>query len=177
MNKAIFLDRDGTLVEDFGFVYKIKDFKLLPNVIEALKLLKNKFKFFIVTNQSGISRGYFTHEDTKKFNEHMLNEFQKQGIKIEKVYVCPHAPEENCDCRKPNKKFLQQAKKEFNLDLENSYVIGDKSVDVELGKNVGSKSIFVLTGYGKKELNELKTKPTFIAEGILDGAKWILNNQ
>ena len=137
MNKAIFLDRDGTLVEDFGFVYKIEDFKLLPNVIEALELLKDKFKFFIITNQSGIGRGIYTKEDFEKFNNYLINVLKENNIIIEKTFVCPHRPEEGCDCRKPNIKFIKGAKKEFGIDLKNSWVVGDHPHDIKMGKNAG----------------------------------------
>ncbi len=177
MNKAIFLDRDGTLVHDEGYVYKIEDFKLLPNVIEALELLKDNFKLFIITNQSGIGRGYYTKEDFLKFNNHLIEELEKNNIKIEKTYMCPHLPTENCDCRKPNEKFAKEAEKDFNIDLKESYVIGDHDFDIEMGKKTGSKSILVLTGHGKKHLNELKSKPNFIAEDLLEAAEWILKNQ
>lgn len=177
MNKAIFLDRDGTLVDDPGYVHKIEDFKLLPNVIEGLKLLKSNFKFFIITNQSGIRRGYYTEEDFLKFNNHLIKEFEKNNIKIEKTFMCPHTQEDNCDCRKPSEKFLKQAGKEYNIDFKKSYVIGDHEFDIEMGQKVDCKKIFVLTGHGKKHVNELKIKPDFIAQDLLEGVKYILNNQ
>jgi len=177
MNKAIFLDRDGTLTHEYGYAHKIENFRLLPNVVKALKLLKNKFKLFIVTNQSGIGRGYFTYDDLEKFNSHMLDELKKNDIKIEKTYVCPHSPEDNCSCRKPSERFVKEAKKEFNIDLGKSYVIGDKSFDIEMGHRAGCKNILVLTGYGKKHLNHLKTKPDFVAKDLLEAAEWILNSK
>ncbi len=112
MNKAAFMDRDGVLTEDVGYHYKIEDFKLIPNVIKGLKSLKN-FKFFIVTNQSGIGRGYYTLKDFKDFNDHLIKELKKHNIKIEKTYVCPHQPEDNCECRKPKAQLIKDAAKDI----------------------------------------------------------------
>lgn len=177
MNKAIFLDRDGTLNRDDGYVHEVEDFKLLPNVIKGLKLLKDNFKLFIITNQSGIGRGYYTEENFLEFNNHLVDALKQDNIRIEKTFVCPHHPDEKCDCRKPTTKHIKEAEKEFNLNLKNSYVIGDHGFDIEMGKKTGCKKIFVLTGHGKKHLNELKTKPDFIAKDLLEAAKWILNDQ
>jgi len=176
MNKAIFFDRDGTLVDDPGYVHKIEDFKLLPKTIEALKNLKD-FKFFIITNQSGIGRGYYTINDFEKFNKHLIKVLKEDNINIEETFVCPHHPDEVCDCRKPNIKFIKEAEKRFDLDLKKSWVIGDHPHDIELGKNAGCKTVYVLTGHGKKHVNDLKIKPDFIAQDLLEAAKYILNNQ
>ena len=173
MTKAIFVDRDGVLVEDFGYVHKIEDFKLVKNAVEGLKLLKN-YKLFIVTNQSGIGRGYYKFEDFLNYNNRVLKELEKHKIKIQKTYYCPHKPEDNCDCRKPKTKFLKEAEKEYGIDLKKSYVIGDKKADVELGRNASCKSILVLTGNGRKTRKEIK--PDFIAKGLLEAARWIVKN-
>src|SRR3989338_1041091 len=171
--KAIFLDRDGTLVQDTGYIHKAEDFKLQPNAIEGLKKL-SKFKIFIVTNQSGIGRGLYNLQDFKKFNGRMIEEFDKHKIKIEKVYYCPHAPEDNCECRKPKTKLLQEAKRDFGIELEKSYVIGDQKADIELGRNASCMQILVLTGNGNKTKNEIKAD--FVAKDLLDAAKWIIKN-
>lgn len=180
MNNAIYLDRDGTLNQDDGYVHKIKNFQLLPDVLDALKLLKNDFKLFIITNQSGIGRGYFGIEDVKKFNNHMIKEFKKEGIKIEEVYICPHNPDKKCDCRKPNIKFIKETEREFNIDLKSSWVIGDLYTDIKMGKNSGCKTIYVLTGHGKDRKNQLEENgiiPDFICENILEAAKTIIQNK
>ena len=173
MKKAIFLDRDGTIVVDTGYVHKAEDFKLLPNVIKGLSKLR-KFMLFIVTNQSGIGRGVYNLEDFKKFNDRMINELYEHKIKIEKIYYCPHKPEDNCNCRKPKTMFLEDAKKMFNVDMEQSLVIGDQKADIELGKNGGCTTILVLTGNGNKTKNEIKAD--FVAKDLLDAAKWIIKN-
>ncbi len=173
MKKAVFIDRDGTITHDTGYVHKIEDFKLLPNVIEGLRKLR-KFMIFIVTNQSGIGRGVYNLEDFKKFNDRVIYELGKHKIKIEKIYYCPHKPEDNCDCRKPKTKFLKEAEKEFKIDLKRSFVIGDQKADVELGRNASCKPILVLTGNGRKTRKEIK--PDFIAKGLLEAARWIIKN-
>ena len=148
-------------------------FKVISNAIDGLKLLKN-YKLFIVTNQSGIGRGFYKIGDFMNFNNHLLKELKKHNINIEKTYYCPHKPEDNCKCRKPKTKFLEEAVKEFKIKLKDSFVIGDKKEDVKMGKNAGCKTILVLTGYGMKAKNEIK--PDYIAKDVVDAAKWILKN-
>ena len=174
MLKAVILDRDGTLNEDPGYVHKIDDFKLIPKTIEALKLLKD-FKLFIITNQAGIGKGIYSETDFLKFNNHLINELKKNGIKIEKTYYCKHSSNENCDCRKPSIKYIKEIEKEYNIDLKNSYVIGDKPSDIEMGNKAGCKTIFVLTGLGEKHVAELdsNSRPTIIRKNLFEAALWI----
>jgi D-glycero-D-manno-heptose 1,7-bisphosphate phosphatase len=174
---AIIMDRDGTLIEDKDYAYKIEDFELLPGVIEGLQLLKNDFLFFIVTNQSGIGRGYYTVEDFQKFNNHLLNVLKTNNIEILKTYFCPHLRDENCECRKPKTKFIDEIIKEFNIDISKSWMIGDHPSDIQFGINAGCRTIFLKTGHGLKHLEELKAqgiKPTMIRESFLETVKDIL---
>lgn len=173
MSRAVFLDRDGVIVEDIGYHYKIEDFKLIPNAVEGLKLLKD-FKLFIVTNQSGIGRGYYKLKDFENFNNHLLKELEKLGIKIQKTYYCPHAPNDNCECRKPKTKMLEEAKEEFGIDLKKSFEVGDRKSDFEMGERAGCKTIHVLTGNGMESANEVV--PDYFAKDLLDAAQWILEN-
>lgn len=170
-SKAVFLDRDGVIIEETGYGYKIEDLKLIKNAVEGLKLLKD-YRLFIITNQSGIGKGIYKIKDFIKYNNYLLKELKKRNISIEKTYYCPHKPEDNCSCRKPKAKFLKSAEKEFNLDIKKSFTIGDKKIDVELGKNAGCKSVLVLTGYGAK--SQKSSKPDYTAKDLLDAAKWIL---
>jgi D-glycero-D-manno-heptose 1,7-bisphosphate phosphatase len=175
-NKAVFLDRDGVINKDPGYVHKIEDFELYSDAIKALKLLKD-FKLIIVSNQSGIGRGYYKEEDFHKFNTHLTEELKKQGIKIEKTYFCPHHPDIKCDCRKPNIKFIKQAEKEFNLDLKNSFMIGDHPHDIEFGQKAGLRSIYLTTGHGIKHKEDLKKRnvtPDLTTDTLLEAARWIL---
>ena len=119
-NKAIFLDRDGTIIEDKNYAYKIEDLELLPRVIDGLKLLQKEFIFLIVTNQSGIGRGYYTLEDFHKFNNYLINKLKEYIIKIKKTYVCHHLKEDKCDCRKLKTKFIDIIVADYNIDIKNS---------------------------------------------------------
>ncbi|MBI4452493.1 HAD family hydrolase [Candidatus Woesearchaeota archaeon] len=174
MTKSVFLDRDGALVEDVGYHHKLEDFKLIPNVVEGLRLLKT-FKLIIVTNQSGIGRGFYKMEDFENFSNHLIQELKKHNIKIEKIYVCPHKPEDNCECRKPKAKLIKDAEKDFDIDLSKSFMIGDKRIDIEMGHNAGCKSILVLTGNGMKEKEN--SEANYVARDLLDAAKWILSEE
>jgi D-glycero-D-manno-heptose 1,7-bisphosphate phosphatase len=171
--KAVFLDRDGVVTEDLGYVHKIGDFNLVSNAVEGLKLLKG-FRLIFITNQSGIGRGYFKFQDFLDYNSRVVEELKKHNIKIEKTYVCPHAPEEKCECRKPKTKMIKDAEKEFGIDLGRSFMIGDKKVDVEMGHNAGCKSILVLTGKGIKEKEN--SKADYIAKDLVDAARWVKGN-
>ena len=175
MNRAVFLDRDGTLNEDEGYVYKTNHLKILDNVIKGLKLLKD-FKLFIITNQSGIGRKYYTEKDFLKFNNRLISELLKNKIKIEKTYYCPHHPDKSCNCRKPKTKHIEDAKKEFNIDITKSFVIGDHPHDIEMGKKAGCKTIYLLTGHGEKHRMELK-EADLIAHDMYEAAKWVLGQK
>ncbi len=180
MEKAIFLDRDGTLNRDSGYVHKIEDFELLEGVIEGLKLLAQSYIFIIVTNQSGIGRGYYTIEDFHKFNEKLIETLKKEGIHIKEIYFCPHHPDVKCRCRKPHTENIEKAIKKFNIDIKNSWMIGDHPSDVALGTNAGCKTVFLLTGHGKKHINHLlkkKIEPTITADNFLSAAQQILDYQ
>lgn len=175
-DKAIFFDRDGVLVKDPGYVHKLEDFKLYNGVIKSLKKLK-EFKLFIITNQSGIGRGYYTLNDFNGFNNHLIDLLNKDDINIIKTYYCPHHPEDNCDCRKPSNKFLMEAACEYHLDINSSFVIGDHPSDIEMASKSGCKSILMLTGHGKKHFNILQEKrltPNFIAKNIKQAVDYVL---
>ena len=176
MNRAIFLDRDGTLNEDEGYVHMLEDFKLLPGVIEGLKMLQEHFLFFIITNQSGIGRGYYTESQFLAFNNLVCESLKKQGIIIQKTYHCPHIYEDNCKCRKPNTFFIDQIAQGYMIDVKASWVIGDHPSDVKLGINAECSTIYICTGDGTKHFHELKEKdinPTFIARDFLTAAHYI----
>ncbi len=145
-NKAIFLDRDGVINIDKQYVSKIKDFQFKNGIFELLKYLqKLGYKLIVVTNQSGIGRGYYSQKDFEILTRWKIEELKKRGIVIDDVFFCPHAPELLCECRKPKAKMLLDAQKKFNIDLKNSWMIGDKKSDIEAGKNAGvGKTILVL---------------------------------
>lgn len=143
-NKVIFLDRDGTINKDFGYVYKKEDLEFLPGVVEGLKLLQdNGYMLIIVTNQSGISRGYYSLDDYNIFNNYLINELKKYNIEIKDVYMCPHRNEDNCECRKPKTQLFWNAIKKYNIDLDNSYAIGDKERDLTICDETNIKGILL----------------------------------
>ena len=134
--KALFLDRDGVINVDYGYVNKIKNFIFNDNIFNLLQLfIQNNYKIFIVTNQSGIGREYYSLDDFKKLTVWMLEELKKENIKIEEVKFCPHAPELNCNCRKPSTGMIDEILKDYNIDLEASWMIGDKQSDIDLAHN------------------------------------------
>lgn len=140
---GLFLDRDGVINRDFGYVYKIEDFKIIPGVLKALKgFLKLNYKIFIITNQSGIQRGYYSLKDFEILTKHMLEIFKKNNIFITKVYYCKHLS--GCENRKPNPGMILRAKKEFNIDLKNSILVGDKQSDIQAGINAGISRNFLV---------------------------------
>ena len=136
--KAVFLDRDGVINVDHGYVYKIEDFEFVDGIFDELKRYKEEgYIFIVVTNQSGIGRGYYKEEEFLKLTDYMIAEFRKKGIEIKKVYHCPHTPDEGCECRKPKPGMLLKAMDEFNIDMKNSVMIGDKKSDMEAGECAG----------------------------------------
>ncbi len=145
MKRAVFLDRDGTINYDKGYTYKLEDLKIYDDIIPILKkYYDNGYIIIVISNQSGINRGYFTVNDMKKFNDGIKRIFMEHGIVISDFYFCPHKPEENCECRKPKTGMVEQAVKKYGIDLKNSIVIGDRDdIDGELARNLGIKFIKV----------------------------------
>ena len=156
--RAVFLDRDGTINVEKHFLHKTEDFEFIPGAPEAIKRLKDAgFLVFVVSNQSGVARGYFDENAVNQLHQHMQNELMQYGTSIDAFYFCPHHPEKglgafklDCNCRKGNPGLLLQAAREHNLDLQHSFMVGDKMADIEAGAEAGCKSLLVLTGYGAK---------------------------
>lgn len=141
-NKAVFFDRDDTLIKDENYMHKPEQLQFFPDTFKTLKTLQDRdYLLFIVTNQSGIGRGYFSEDQMHIFHEHMLSELEKENIKISKIVFCPHAPDDGCDCRKPSPKLINQLIAEFDIDTDLSYMVGDKKSDVEAGQNAKLTSI------------------------------------
>ncbi|MCX8106557.1 MAG: HAD family hydrolase [Ignavibacterium album] len=184
-NKAIFLDRDGTINEDPGYLGNPEQVVLLPTVGEALYTLKNQLNFLliVVSNQSGVARGLITEEDVRHVN-HRINELlSAYNVNIDEFYYCTTHPEFNsedeCLCRKPSPKMILDAAKKFNIDISKSYLIGDNVSDIECAYNVGCKSILVKTGYGLESINVLQKQnkfPSFVAENLMDATNFIIKD-
>jgi D-glycero-D-manno-heptose 1,7-bisphosphate phosphatase len=174
-DRAVFLDRDGTIMEDANYVGDVDRVILIPSAAGALKRLRVAgYKLFVITNQSGVGRGYFSHEAVEQIHAHLDEQFAKAGVRFDRYYVCPHHPEDNCDCRKPKPKFLLDAAREFDLELSGSYMIGDRSSDIQAGINAGTKTILVMTGVGRETLAKGEVKPDHLAGDIGEAADWIL---
>ena len=142
--KLLFLDRDGTIIIDKHYLHDPNEIELIPNVIQALTLFqKDNYLLYIITNQSGIGRGYFTEKDMHAVHERLDEIFKENGIKIEEYLFCPHAPDENCECRKPKPTLIDQVLKNHDYDASNSYMLGDKTVDREAGINAGINGVMI----------------------------------
>ena len=179
MKRAVFLDRDGTLIAEQNYLSRPEDVVIFPGVAGALKRLQEAgFHLFIVSNQSGVGRGYFTLADVDRVHEHLCWELARDGIRFEKVYTAPEAPGQPSRGRKPSPQFLFDARDEFALDLAESFMIGDKRIDLECGWNAGvQRSLLVRTGYGAALEQEAPAELTraVIVDGLPEAAEWILN--
>jgi D-glycero-D-manno-heptose 1,7-bisphosphate phosphatase len=181
LSSAVFLDRDGTLIEEKDYLSDPDSVTPIPGAAEALlSLQKAGYKLLIVSNQSGVGRGYFTMQDVERVNERMARHFAGKGVRFEKIYISPEAPDQPSRGRKPSPQFVFDARDEFGLDLPSSYFIGDKLLDVECGWNAGvKKSILVRTGYGRevdREHPEISPKAV-VVDDLVAAAKWILNSR
>jgi len=171
--KAIFLDRDGTVIEDRGHLGNPDDAVFYHFTFKALKMLQKDFMLFIVSNQSGIAKKLITKEEVEKVNRRVLDILEEHGIKITEAYYCPHNREDNCECIKPKPYFLEKAVGKYGIDLSKSFVIGDHPHDVEFAENAGAHGIYVLTGHGEKHTGELKPQWP-VAKNLLEAAELIL---
>jgi D-glycero-D-manno-heptose 1,7-bisphosphate phosphatase len=178
MNRAVFLDRDGTIIEEREFLRDPEQVAIYPGVAAALRrLLEAGFKLFIVSNQSGVGRGYFTIAEVEAVNRHLLRELGREGVHFEKIYFAPESPDVPSHGRKPSPQFLFDARDEFTLDLAASYMIGDKLSDLECGWNAGVKeSLLVRTGYGAETQRSLSSKAAIILDDLAAAVDWILRD-
>lgn len=160
---AVFLDRDGTLIEDAGFLREEAQVQFFPQTFAALRRL-NDIVLFIVTNQSGIAQGHIRAEEARAVNDYVVRRLAEEGSIIREVYCCPHQRSDGCVCMKPNPYFLQVAANEHAIDLARSFVVGDHPSDVELAKAVGAQGIYVLTGHGQKHRAELQGPGIVVAD-------------
>jgi len=186
MRPAVFIDRDGTINEQRGYINHISRFALLPGVGEAISLLnKNNHIVVVTSNQSGVARGYFPIQLVKEIHEFMELKLTKNNAHVDGIYFCPHYPDgvvpeysRECSCRKPNVGLIKQAEVELDIDMETSYVIGDRLLDIEFAHNANLPGILVLTGYGKGELEysmpHKNITPAYVADNLLCAVQWIL---
>lgn len=173
MYRAAFLDRDGTIAPDVNYCRCPGDFNLFEGVSQAIKLLnENGFKVVIITNQSGIARGYFTEEMLAQIHKKMTEELKKYGAHVDAIYYCAHHPDDGCACRKPKTALFLQAAKEHDIDLSLSSVVGDRQMDIDTGRALGCKTVLVTTG--PKKGSDITYPPDLTAESLLEAALWII---
>lgn len=178
---TVFLDRDGTLNPDPGYIRSPDQFELFPGVSEALARLKRAgARLIIVTNQSGVARGFLSREDLDAVHMKLKHLLGRAGVAIDAIYFCPHHPDDGCECRKPNRGMIDQAVRECGVNLDRSYLIGDHLRDIELAKRVGARSILVTTGIvSTEEAERLKVSgpaPDWIASSLAEAADWLLSD-
>jgi len=181
---AVFLDRDGTINEEVGYLDSLEKLRVFPEAFEAVRLINQaKMKTVVITNQSGIGRGFFDELFVGRVHEEMRGLFLKEGAVIDSFYYCPHHPTEGmgqyrqvCSCRKPEPGLLLKASEDLDIDLGKSYMIGDMPKDVEVGQRAGAKGILVQTGYGKG-VDMGSTHPDYIAKDVLEAVKWIMRDR
>ena len=181
---AVFLDRDGTINVDKDYLHKVEDFEFIPGSLEAIKTLKDAgYSVIVVTNQSGVARGYFSLDDVTRLHEHIQQALEAAGTAIDAFYVCPHHPEKGlgehrkeCDCRKGRPGLLLQASADLGIDLQRSFMIGDKIADIEAGENAGCQPILVQTGYGQESRLRIDESRAIICADLASAVGVILGH-
>lgn len=178
----MFVDRDGTIAEEVGYLSQVSRFRMFPFVAEAIgRLNKAKLPVVVITNQSGVGRGYFPESLVHSVHDEMTQQLAAEHVRIDAVYYCPHSSADSCDCRKPKPGLLERAASEHHLDLRRSFVVGDRYGDVELAHRVGARGILVRTGYGEGELTwhaaTWPQPPDFVAKDLAAAVDWILRQE
>jgi len=176
-SRAVFLDRDGTINEEVNYLRQPEDLRLLPGAALAIRRLKEQgWLVIVITNQSGVARGYYTEGDVAAIHARLQADLAQAGSGVDAIYYCPHHPDAACACRKPGTRLFEQAARDFDLDLAASYVVGDKQSDLLPGKRLGCGTILVLTGYGRSELalaEQQGWQPDYVADDLYKAAQWI----
>jgi D-glycero-D-manno-heptose 1,7-bisphosphate phosphatase len=174
---AVFLDRDGVIILEKNFQCDPKTIEFIPGAIQALRNLGTNFLAAVISNQSGVARGYFAEEDVIRFHRALDEMLGKSKAAISGWYFCPHGPDDKCECRKPKPGMILRAAKELPIDLEASWMVGDKSSDIGAGKGAGLKTILVRTGYGGKEPGAIDIRPDFVADDLLAAVDIIIKGK
>ena len=186
MNKAVFLDRDGVITQEPPhYAHRLDQLALIRESGNAIRLLnENDFRVVIVSNQSGIARGYYNEEDASLFNQALREKLTEMGANIDAIYICPHHPQADiesyrmdCDCRKPKPGMLIKAASDIGIDMKNSFMVGDKLIDIEAGQRAGVSTVLVKTGWGVEELKKGNIKCDFITEDLYQAAEHILDSK
>ncbi|MCX6833215.1 MAG: HAD family hydrolase [candidate division Zixibacteria bacterium] len=181
-HRALFLDRDGTINIERGFISNPDDVQLISGAAEGLFLAgTHGFKLFVISNQSGVARGLMTEDDVVQVNQRLTELLAREGVALDGIEYCPHYPSLSgpCDCRKPQRGMIDRVLRRHDINLARSFVIGDRALDRELALNIGAKAIMVMTGYGVLEVNALNPdrKPDYVARDLLSAVQWILEHE
>jgi len=188
MTRAVFIDRDGTISEEVGYINHPSRFRVFPYAANAVRLLNESgWLAIVVTNQAGVARGYFSEEMIHAVHDQMKRDFETEGARLDAIYYCAHHPSVgeppyrlDCDCRKPKPGLIHRAAEEFEIDLAQSWMVGDRYGDIELARNAGVSSAFVLSGYGRGESEqhraEWKHEPDLVSENLLEAVQAIIGN-
>ena len=171
-NRAVFLDRDGTIASDVHYCRRVEDFRLFPSVPDAVKLLNdNGFRVVVITNQSGIARGYFTEDTLNDIHRKLKDELAKSNAYVDGIYYCPHHPDDKCDCRKPKTGLFKDVAQAFDIDLSRSFGVGDSAMDIEAGKALGCKTILIGNSNRGENIN---CSPDCISKTLYGAVRWIM---
>ena len=184
MRPAVFLDRDGTLIEEAGYLDRLERLVLFPFSVDAVRLLNRAgLPVVLVTNQAGVARGIFPESFVEEAHAHLRERFEAGGARLDGFYYCPHHPDgtveayrRSCDCRKPGDAMLRRAAAELDIDLARSTVVGDRWHDIEAGRRAGARTVLVRTGYGRTEEQRPKSDlaADAIADNVIEAVSWIL---
>ena len=175
---AVFLDRDGTIAKDVNYCCRLEDFEILPTVPEAIGLLNvSDIEVVVITNQSGIARGYFTKEVLEEIHEAMRAELASKGAHLAAVLYCPHHPDEGCACRKPRTALFHQAMRDLGIDFSLSYVVGDRDIDILAGKELGCRTVLVTTGPDRGAVAVGYAQADYVADTLYEAAKWVTRDR
>jgi D-glycero-D-manno-heptose 1,7-bisphosphate phosphatase len=172
--RFVLLDRDGTINVEKEYLSSVEALELLPNALAGLRAMRELgLGLIVLTNQSGIGRGYFSAQMVDAIHRALAGLLASDGVSLDGIYICPHGPDEGCACRKPAPGLAEQAARELGFRLADSFVIGDKTADIELGRRVGAATILVRTGYGRQTEASGEAKPDYVADDLADAARVI----
>jgi D-glycero-D-manno-heptose 1,7-bisphosphate phosphatase len=182
MNRAIFMDRDGTVSEEIGYMYHAGLYRLFPWTADAIRRINNAgFKAVLITNQSGVGRGLFAEATVHEVHEILRTELARAAAHLDAIYYCPHKPETGCECRKPLPGMLLKASADLNIDLTRSFMIGDRYIDIQTGLAAGARQVLVRTGDGAAEIEKhartSSIQPDFVADNLLDAVNAIFDGR
>ncbi len=177
--KVVFIDRDGTIIINKHYLADPEGVEVYPTVARGIKLLNEAgFQIIVATNQSGIARGLYTHDILAAIHQRMIDDLQAGGAKVDALYYCPHHPDDHCDCRKPETGLIEKAMSEHDLDMNNSYFVGDRMADVKAGYTMGCKTVLIPEKWDlvMTEMEESDIDPNYLGKEFIEGVLWILDH-